>query len=310
MDLVQLRTFIQVAELGSLSKAADRIRIAQPALSRQIRLLEAELGVALFDRHGRGMVITERGRQLLRHAVRVLADIDELRLEAAESLDSLTGRVVIGMPPTVSDMISVPLVKALRGAHPQLELRLISAFTGFLLDGLQRGEIDVAVLYDPLPTRSIRSRPLLIENLFLIGQPGAEFPPDQEVSFSRLATQPLLLPSPRHGLRAIVDRCAAQANVTLKVDIETDSFVTLKDLVMHGFGHTILPLASISADIAAGRLWARPLIDPVPTRRLVLAFPSGHSPSRASQSAATTVSSVVTGLVEEDKWLAHLVTDG
>ncbi|HZW46452.1 MAG TPA: LysR family transcriptional regulator, partial [Microvirga sp.] len=83
MDIAQLRTLIHVAELGSLSKAAGRLHIAQPALSRQIRLLEEELGIRLFDRHGRGMVLTERGRDVLRHAIRVLAELEELRASAA-----------------------------------------------------------------------------------------------------------------------------------------------------------------------------------------------------------------------------------
>jgi LysR family nitrogen assimilation transcriptional regulator len=112
VDLVQLRPFVQVADLGSLSKAATRLRIAQPALSRQIRLLEEELGLQLFDRHGRGMVITERGRQLPRHASTVLAGIEDLRAEAGEQSMALTGRVAIGMPPTVGD---IPVCAAGRG---------------------------------------------------------------------------------------------------------------------------------------------------------------------------------------------------
>src|SRR5690242_15274567 len=82
MDVVQLKTLIHVAELGSLSKAADRLNIAQPALSRQIRLLEDELGVFLFDRPGRGMVITEVGREVLDHATRVMAELEAIRHSA------------------------------------------------------------------------------------------------------------------------------------------------------------------------------------------------------------------------------------
>src|SRR5258708_7110978 len=169
MEISQLRTLIHVAELGSLSKAADRMHIAQPALSRQVRMLEDELGTRLFARHGRGMVLTEQGREVLKHAGHIMAELEEIRVSASDIEAPLSGQVAIGLPPTVADIISVPLVAAFGKAHPQAVLRLVSAYTGYLLDWLHRGEIDVAILYDPRPTRSLRSHPPLVQNLFLIG---------------------------------------------------------------------------------------------------------------------------------------------
>lgn len=307
MDFTQLRTLIHVAELGSLSKAADRLRIAQPALSRQIRLLEEELGTRLFERHGRGMVMTETGREVLAHASRIMTEMDEIRASVAEMNASLTGRVVIGMPPTVADIISVPVIAAFRQSHPQIELRFVSAFTGYLLDWLQRGEVDVAVLYDPQPTRSLRSKPLLLESLFLVGPAEAALSVVRAVSFENVARHDLLLPSPRHGLRAIVERCAAEAGIRLKVGVETDSFQTLKDLVRHGYGMTVLPLAPIHDDIAAARLSAAPLIDPNPARRLVLSLPSDRPATRAARFAAEAITGVVTDLVNRGVWIGQLI---
>ena len=149
MELSQLRTLIHVAELGSLSKAADRIGIAQPALSRQIRMLEEELSVRLFTRHGRGMVLTDKGREILEHATRVMTELEEIRATASDLDAPLRGRIAIGFPPTVADILSLPLVAAFGKTHPQVELRLVGAYTGHLLDWLHRGEIDVAILYDP-----------------------------------------------------------------------------------------------------------------------------------------------------------------
>ena len=173
MDLSQLRTIIHVAELGSLTKAADRLRIAQPALSRQVRMLEEELGVRLFNRHGRGMVVTDEGREVLTRAVRVMAELEEIRATAVDAGAPLAGQIAIGFPPTVADIVSVPLVAAFGKAHPRAMLRLASAYTGYLIDWLHRGEIDLAILYDPLVPPTVRSRPLLLENLFLIGPPEA-----------------------------------------------------------------------------------------------------------------------------------------
>jgi LysR family nitrogen assimilation transcriptional regulator len=307
MEIGQLRTLIHVAELGSLSKAADRLRVAQPALSRQIRLLEDELGARLFDRHGRGMVITEAGREVLTHAVRVMAELEAIRSRVGDITASLSGRVAIGMPPTVAEILSVPLVQACRAAHPELDLRLVGAFTGYLLDWLQRGEIDLAVLYDPQPNRSLRSTPLLVENIFLIGPADSGLSLKRAVPFASLAGKPMLLPSPRHGLRSIVERCAAEAEISLSVTIEAESFSTLRDLVRHGHGLTILPLAPIHDDLEAGRLTAAPLIDPAPSRRLVLSYPSDRPVSRAARFAGETISTVAADMVERGLWSGQLV---
>jgi len=309
MELSQLRTLIHVAELGSLSKAADRLHVAQPALSRQVRMLEEELGFPLFTRHGRGMVVTEQGRQVLTHAVRVLAELEEIKATTVDGAMSLTGQVAIGLPPTVADIISVPLVAAFGQAHPQATLRLVSAYTGYLLDWLHRGEVDLAVLYDPRLARSLRSKPLLLENLFLIGPPDAGFSITQAVPFKDLDGKRLLLPSIRHGLRIIVERCAAESGITPDVVVEADSYATLKDLVHHGHGWTILPLAPIHQDVVAGRLTGAPLINPVPMRRLVLSFPADRPVSRLARFAAETIDAIISDQVQRGIWVGQLLGD-
>lgn len=307
MDLNQLRTLIHVAELGSLSKAADRLRIAQPALSRQMRLLEEELGTRLFERHGRGMVISEAGKHVLSRATRIMAEVQDIKADLAELNSTITGRVVIGMPPTVSEIITVPLVDIFRHVHPGVELRFVSAFTGYLLDWLQRGEVDVAVLYDPQPTRSLRSRPLLLESLLLIGDSSAGLSINRAKPFSCLGEHRLLLPSRQHGLRAIVERLAVEADITLNVSVEADSLSTLKNLVRNGHGFTILPLAPIHEDIEKGRLTAAPLIEPSPSRRLVLTSSSDRQITRGAQFAADAIVRVITDLVDRGIWVGHLL---
>jgi DNA-binding transcriptional LysR family regulator len=308
MELSQLRTIIHVAELGSLSKAADRMRIAQPALSRQVRLLEEELGVRLFARHGRGMVLTEQGRDVLAHAMRVMAELEEIRAHAADEGAPLSGQIAIGLPPTVADIISVPLVAAFGKSHPQAVLRLVSAYTGYLLDWLHRGEIDLAILYDPRTARSLRSRPLLLENLFLIGPPEAGFSTVRAMPFKELEGKRLLLPSMRHGLRTIVERCATEAGIALDVVVEADSYATLKDLVRAGHGWTILPLAPIHGDVKARRLTGAPLIDPVPVRRLVLSYPADRPVSRLARFAGEVITGIVSDHVEKAIWVGQLLT--
>jgi LysR family nitrogen assimilation transcriptional regulator len=307
MELSQLRTLIHVAELGSLSKAADRLHIAQPALSRQVRMLEDELGVLLFARHGRGMVLTEQGREVLKHATRVMAELEEIRASASELGAPMSGQIAIGLPPTVADIISVPLVAAFGKAHPRAVLRLVSAYTGYLLDWLHRGEIDVAILYDPRAARALRSHPLLLENLFLIGPPEAGFSTVRAVPFKTLEGKRLLLPSVRHGLRTIVERCAAEAGIALDVAVEADSYATLKDLVRHGHGWTVLPLAPIHQDIVSRGLTGAPLIDPVPVRRLVLSYPADRPVPRLARFAGEAITAIVSEHVERGIWAGQLL---
>jgi DNA-binding transcriptional LysR family regulator len=306
MELSQLRTLIHVAELGSLSKAADRMHIAQPALSRQVRMLEEELGLRLFDRHGRGMVLTDQGRDVLAHALRVMAELEEMRGHASVMGAELTGQVAIGFPPTVADILSVPLAAAFGASHPRASLRLVSAYTGYLLDWLHRGEIDLAILYDPHVARSLRSTPLLLESLFLIGPPGSPLTRETTIRFSDLTGQRLFLPSPRHGLRGIVDQAAKQAGIRLTVPVEADSYATLKDLVRHGDGCTILPLAPIHDDIATGRLTSAAIVEPELTRRLVLSYPADRPAPRLARFAGEEITRILRDLVARGVWSGSL----
>ncbi len=302
MEIAQLRTLLHVAETGSLSKAADRLKIAQPALSRQVRMLEQELGVRLFDRHGRGMVVTEAGREVLKRAARIMAEVDEIKASTADANAALKGNIAIGLPPTVSEIIAVPLINEIRNAHPEVTVNLSTAYSGYLLDWLQRGDVDVAILYDPRMTRTLRYRPLIQENLFVIGPPDADLSPDHPVPFSILSKKRLLLPSRGHGLRDTVERVASEREIPLDVSIEANSFSTLKDLVSNGHGWTILPLAPIHGEVIAGRLTCAPLIEPVPVRRLVLAYLADRPTTRLSRFAGDAIEKIVSDLINRGIW--------
>jgi LysR family transcriptional regulator, nitrogen assimilation regulatory protein len=307
MDVVQLKTLIHVAELGSLSKAADRLNIAQPALSRQIRLLEEELGIFLFERHGRGMVITEVGREVLDHATRVMAELEAIRHSASGGRSSFRGMVMVGTTPTVAEIVTVPLVRRIKEAHPQLVVRFSSAYSGHLLDWLQRGELELAVSYDPQPLRSLRILPVMMENFLLVSAGAERLSLNRAVPFANLAGEELVLPSPRHGLRTIVEDCARQAGVELHASVEADSFGALIDLVRNGFGSTVLPLAPIYSLVRGGALCAAPLVDPTPTRKLVLAYPADRPVSPAARFVGDVFMEIATDLVDRNIWTGHML---
>lgn len=308
MDVAQLKTLIHVAELGSLSKASDRLHVVQPALSRQIRLLEQELGVLLFERHGRGMIITEAGREVLEHATRILFEMEAIRSSVSGGKAAYKGTVTIGMTPTVAEIMTVPLVSKVKAAHPALGLRMMSAFSGHLLDWLQRGEMEIAITYNPQPLKTLRIQPIMMERLMYVrAADSVSDSADEPLPFSALADVELVLPSPRHGLRSIVDECARQAGIALTTSVEADSFGAMIDLARNGFGATILPLAPIFSLVSAGQLKATPLVDPTPARKLVIVYPSDRPISPAARFVADTFKEIADDLVRRDIWLGHMI---
>lgn len=307
MDVVQLKTLIHVAELGSLSKASDRLHIAQPALSRQIRQLEKELGVYLFERHGRGMVITEAGSDVLEHATRIMNELEAIRSAVAGVQGTFRGAVAIGTTPTIAEIVTVRLVKRIREAHPELSIRFSSAFSGYLLDWLQRGELELAISYDLEPLHTLHIVPVMMENLVLVGPPTAGLKLDESVRFASLAEQQMILPSGRHGLRKIMNQCAAEVGIKLNANVEADSFGAMIDLVRHGFGLTALPLASIYGHLQNGTLCAAPLVDPIPMRKLVMVSPADRHVTPATRYVGETFVSLASELVEQSIWAGHML---
>ncbi|WP_066771126.1 LysR family transcriptional regulator [Sphingobium sp. CCH11-B1] len=309
MEFSQLKTLIHVAELGSISKAADRLGIAQPALSRQIRLLEEELKAPLFVRHGRGMVLTDLGRQVLRPAGEVLGRLEEIRRLAERGQHSFMGRVRFGMTPTVAEIMSVPLAERVRSDHPGLSLCLSSAFSGHLLDWLKREEIDCCVSYDPEAKGAVRTRPILVETLMLVGDASSDLSEKRPVSFAEIATRTMVLPSPMHGLRRIVDDCASRAGITITPALEADSFGAMIDLVRAGFGMTILPLAPIYQRIRAGELRVTRLMDPTPSRRVVMTYPADRPISPATRYTGAAFAEIAAQLVANEIWAGEMILD-
>ena len=307
MDISQLRTLVLVADLGSLNKASGRLRIAQPALSRQIRLLEEDLGVRLFERHGRGMRLTEHGVAALEHARHILGELEDMRVAVGGPEVGIVGSVSVGLSPTISNALSVPLVAAFRDAHPAARVRIVTSYTGYLLDGLFRGDIDVAIFYSARATTVLRTEPILSERLFLIGPVDADLSLHRPVAFRDLAGLPLLLPSRSHDLRAVVDDCARQAGIDLDVVVEVDGYGSLKELVGGGYGYTIMPSTAFEREQTAGEFRLAPLTEPTPVRQLSLCYPRDRRVSRAALFAGEVMKEKMIGLVREGTWNGTLL---
>jgi len=309
MDFKRLSYFVRIAELGSLSKAADRLHIAQPALSRQMRLLEQDVGVPLFKRHRRGMQLTLEGEEFRARLVGPLRQIELAREDTRSLSKEVGGNVAFGMPPTTSYVLAGPLARRVAQQAPSVSLRVVEGYAGHLIDWLQRGEIDVALLYGQASDYRLAAEDLLVEELMLVGPPDCELSPNRPVAFAQLGNLPLVLPSHPHGLRVVVDNMAARTKVKLKVRFQADSFQLMKELVTSGLGYTTLPYSSFSREAAAGGLKYAPIHRPRVTRQLVLATQSATDTSRAARRLGILIRQEIVALVAAGKWTATLLFD-
>jgi LysR family transcriptional regulator, nitrogen assimilation regulatory protein len=266
-----------------LNKASDRMRIAQPALSRQIRLLEEELQAKLFVRHGRGMMLTPAGHRVLDRAYRIMREVGQIRADIEIDRADVGGKVAIGLPPTVGEVVTVPFTRLVQERFPLLRIQFSPGFGGHLVEWLQRGDIDMAVLYDARPLKSVHCRPLLSEALYAVGGAGAGLALERPIPFAELVQQPLVLPTPRHSLRWIVENAARQAKLVLNVRHEVESLATTRDLVRSGAGITVLPLWAVRGEVAVGQMTATQVVEPALSRTLVIASPTDRPISRAAQ---------------------------
>ncbi|MGE0802205.1 MAG: LysR family transcriptional regulator [Lautropia sp.] len=307
MDLRRLKAFMAIAELGSVSQASDRLHIAQTALSRQIQLLEHEIGAELFARHHRGMALTPAGDMLLARIGHLVKQLDEALDDVRNASGSIAGEVALGVTPTISAVLAGRLARRVANDLPDVSFRIVEGYTGHQIDWLQRGQIDIAVVYGPATAYHMQAEELFYERLVLVGPPGSGLRADRPVDFVEAAAHALVLPSQPHGLRNIIEKAAAKAKVALAVRFEADSFHVLLDLVETELGYTILPLSSIPRQVKEGRLRFAPLANPTVMRQIMLGLPSGVMPSPATQRVVSLLKDEIGSMVRERLWDAQLM---
>jgi LysR family nitrogen assimilation transcriptional regulator len=259
MNLRHLRYFVAIVDHGSMLKASEALFVAQSALSQHMRNLEAELGVQLLLRTGRGVVPTEAGQSLLGRARSILEQVAEAQRALREQSDTPQGNVALGLPPTVSAMLVVPLIVRMQHALPKVALRVVEGMSGYVLDWLQAGQIDLGLVYGIQRAPGIVATELYQEALFLISPP--DTPLESSVPFAALEGYALVMPGRQHGLRDTIDRLARDHRLSMNVRVEIDALSQMKSLVHHGIGHTILPWHAVREEVARGELIAR--VDPV-----------------------------------------------
>ena len=257
MDTAHLKAFLRIAEVGSISRAAESFGIAQPSLSQQLLRLEDEIGFKLFRRNARGVSLTEAGRVFQEHARQILRDAEQAMADVRLLEIAASGEVVLAVPHTVCKVIGLELVEAVLSEAPQIQLKLMEAFGPTIRAGLEAGTIDLAVLHNRNLPRHLSARRLLSEEIFLVGPPGrfgasvAEAP---MMSAPELEGFPLITPGDQLDLRFFLDREAARMGFSYRLVMEVEAVGLLVDLVSRGVGLSILPLPAVEGALAEGRV--------------------------------------------------------
>jgi LysR family transcriptional regulator, nitrogen assimilation regulatory protein len=241
-----LTSFVKAVDSKSLSAAAQQLRIAQPALSQHISLLEEHFEQKLLIRSKLGVTPTDAGRELYRHAVTMLKQLELAEYEVPRTANLMRGRVSVGLATYSSvSVLAAPLVRRVREEYPNINLFINDNFGLVLSELVMAGAMDMAVIYGTPAVRSVKIQPLLQEELFLIAPPDSEFAAggSEPVVIAALADTELLLPSRMHMLRQLIDRAFEQAGVAPRVTAEIESVATLRQAIGAGLGATILPWA-------------------------------------------------------------------
>lgn len=274
MDLRQLEYFVRVAELGSFTRAAIELDVAQPALSRQVRLLEVELRQTLLVRNGRGAVPTEAGKTLLDHGRGILHQVQRAKDDLGRLRGGLSGRVAVGLPSSVARVLTVPLTRAFRELMPDARLSISEGLSGALEAGLVSGRLDIAVLYNAQPSRELDLCALLDEDLLLVRArpPGLqEDPPPGPVPLQDVAALPLIIPTRPNAIRMHVESAMAAVGCKPQVALEIDGVLAILDLVRDGAGCAILSRNALLHSSRPSGFTAQPVGTPPLRIRLSLA---------------------------------------
>lgn len=281
MEIKQLKYFTHVAELGSYTRAAEIIDVAQPVLSRQIRQLEIELRQNLLIRHGRGVVLTDAGKTLLKHSRIILQQLEQAHEDLSLSDGKLSGHVFLGMPPTLVKLISVDVVKAFKQHLPDANLTILEALTVNLEENIHLGRVDIALLNNPTASPHIETKLLAEEELYLICH--AQDPIAQNrssVSLKELASIPLIMPSPPNTFRMLLEQEMLKIDLKPHIAWEIDSIGIIMKLVAEGMGNAILSRFSLTLVKHDELFKAIPITSPTLVNRLYLGVSAKQMPTR------------------------------
>jgi LysR family nitrogen assimilation transcriptional regulator len=260
LDVRAMHYFAQVAQLGSFSHAARVLRLTQPAVSRQVRKLERELGVPLLYRKGRHTFPTEAGEILLARATELNDAANRAYEDARAGATIPSGPLSIGVSNIIGQLLLPELISRFRKNYPKVSLHISEGYSGFVEEWIAQGRVDVGLIWGKPKSPDIVLDPLLALEMSLVAPPvpvrGCEAAgrPIKECAFEDLVRYPLILPALPHALRLLAERAAEKAKVRMNVVVEVEGLMLAKELVKAGLGYSLMAHAGDPYDVRSKRI--------------------------------------------------------
>lgn len=304
MNLRQLRYFTKVVEIGNITRAAEALHVAQPALGLQIRQLEGELKVGLLVRHSRGVTPTEAGRLLCERGLAILREVEATRRDVMATAGRSWEAIRLGLSPSQMAMLGPDLVLRARASFPDLQVSLVEGLSHMLVDLVERDELDLALASDAEVRPGLTQTLLLEEDLVLVTLPGRL--PTGTVTLAKMLELDLVLAGHRDSVRRAVESAAQRLSVTPVVAFEVQSVAAMKRMVVRELGVTVLPRGAVAEELARGELEVRRIVEPALSRSLYLVRPSHRLSLRHEPDFVALVKRMVEEHAETSAGLARL----
>lgn len=298
----KLLAFVRVAESGSFTRAAIQLDASHSGLSRHVIELERQLGYRVLYRTGRGVQLTDQGKQLFERASALIREAQTVADEAYAAKGMLTGTVKIGMPGSIALLLASHIFSAVGRKHPSVKIRLVEGLSGSIGEMLSAGRIELGLFYAPHRQTVRNQRAMFHSDLYLVGRAGDPVTAPEEVRFEQISDLNLVLPGQPHAIRSILEDSCPASRISLRVPYEADSLSTMKRVVEDGAGYTITTWDSVRREVEAGSLSAARIVDPVLTRALLLDHSPYHLLSTAARAVLDEVRTLVQALTVDPKY--------
>nr|WP_070959332.1 LysR family transcriptional regulator [Hyphomonas sp. Mor2] len=306
MQTKHLMQFAAVASAGNISEAAKRLNIAQPALSQSILTFEESLGIKLFNRHRRGVELTEAGEELLTWAISILDQIETAKETIRQIDESPSGKVTAAFPASVAHAIVEPLCRQVLEKHPRIFLHIEEGLTGNIGRWLFSGRVDIMIDFDVGLSGDLRSEPLISEDLYLIG---ANLGSNEDIPFADLVDYPLLLPGPEHAMSKAIARFEREQGILLtRVAMEMAVHPMLRNVIA-GNCYSISPWSLIHDRVASGTLFARRVVNPTLSREASIVTHRSRPETPAVKLIREAIRKTVIQSHTEDVWRGRLLLE-
>lgn len=297
-NLNRWKTFIVVAQQGSVARAAEVLANDASIISRQINSLESDCGMRLFQRHGRGMSLTETGQTVLEEAKKLLTHAENFDKFLQDQLDDPRGKISIGTLESMAPLIITRVLSVLRKQFPRVSFTLLEGPSAQVEDWLTKGRIDLGILYRYGHTLKSDEVPLARLDTYLIGAPGDRLTAAQQVEVEAMQKMRLVLPIKPNGLIDVLDRLEFEGSLTISERIHTNSLGAMKALVLEQQFHTLLPVHAIWSELERGELQGSMLKEHRLQRVVTLCTSNSKGTSRILRVATAAINQLANEMAE------------